>query len=244
MKDLQYYRQESSVFTGNDGVITVRDLLKWASREFVTIDDLAHEGYILLAERMRNQSDRDFVKKIIEKHCKLQIDVEAHYIKYFEDHLSGLFDLNSDQLLSELGMRSLIVTKTLKKLAVLVHKCYMNKEPVLLVGETGCGKTTICQLLALHMNRKLFAINVHQNTETSDFIGCMRTKRDKISNIENLNKLISSIVSHLHANSSELEEIRARISDEEESLKIPVKEYSKILKTLKHINNQDKKDEI
>jgi len=68
MKDLQYYRQETSVFSGNDSVITVRDMLKWASRYTETIEDIAHEGYILLAERMRQKADKDFVKSIIEKH--------------------------------------------------------------------------------------------------------------------------------------------------------------------------------
>ena len=244
MQDLQFFRSESSTFRGNDSIITVRDLLKWASRDFITVEDLLHEGYILLAERMREASDRAFVKKIIEKGRNIKLDMDGHYEKYFNQHLSGLFDLNSDDLLEELGMKSVIVTKTLKKLAVIVHKCYMNKEPVLLVGETGCGKTTICQLLALHMNRKLFSINVHQNTETSDFIGCMRTKRDKISNIENLNKLILEIIEDLNSGTKELEEIKSQISDKLNALKISVKKYSKILKILKHINNQDKKEEI
>lgn len=236
MKDLQFYRQEASVFRGNDSVITVRDLLKWASRYTVTLDDIAHEGYILLAERMRDTADKEFVKKIIEKHCRLKIDIDTYYNQYFDLHLSGLFDLDSDKLIDEIGVKSVIVTKTLKKLAVLVHKCLMNKEPVLLVGETGCGKTTICQLLAIHLQQKLFAINVHQNTETSDFLGCMRTKRDKISNIEALNKLILEIISLLQSESEELAEIETNLSSPSDSLKVPVKEYTKILRTLKQMN--------
>jgi midasin len=117
----------------------------------------------------------------------------------------------------------------------------MNKEPVLLVGETGCGKTTICQLLALHLQQKLFAINVHQNTETSDFIGCMRTKRDKISNIESLNKLILEIISLLELDSEELpeelSEVKSNVSSSSTALLIPAKEYTKILRTLKQVNN-------
>ena len=57
---------------------------------------------------------------------------------------------------------------------VIVHKCLVNKEPALHVGETGWGKTTICQLLSIYMKLKLYTINMHQNTETSDFIGWMR----------------------------------------------------------------------
>ena len=52
-----------------------------------------------------------------------------------------------------------------------------HKEPALLVGETGCGKTSVCQLLALLHGQKLRILNCHQHTETSDFIGGFRPTR-------------------------------------------------------------------
>lgn len=45
------------------------------------------------------------------------------------------------------------------------------REPVLLVGETGGGKTTVCQLLSIMRRSKLHILNCHQYTETSDFLG-------------------------------------------------------------------------
>jgi midasin len=78
----------------------------------------------------------------------------------------------------KLGIPKLVVSRQLRRLAVLVHKCLQNKEPVLLVGETGCGKTTLCQVFAALNEQQLFSINCHQNTETSDFIGCMRTRKN------------------------------------------------------------------
>jgi midasin (ATPase involved in ribosome maturation) len=45
-----------------------------------------------------------------------------------------------------------------------VGRCLEHKEPVLLVGETGCGKTTVCQLYAALLNRKLHMLNCHQVT--------------------------------------------------------------------------------
>lgn len=45
------------------------------------------------------------------------------------------------------------------------------REPVLLVGETGGGKTTVCQLLSDKLGLKLHILNCHQYTETSDFLG-------------------------------------------------------------------------
>jgi hypothetical protein len=50
---------------------------------------------------------------------------------------------------------------------------------VLLVGETGCGKTTICQIIALLRFQHLRIMNCHQNTETSDFLGSLRPIRGK-----------------------------------------------------------------
>jgi len=84
----------------------------------------------------------------------------------------------------------MIVTQQLTRLAVLVHKCLRNREPVLLVGETGCGKTTLCQVFANLHKQTLFSINCHQNTETSDFIGCMRTRK----NLEQAQKKLEEAV--------------------------------------------------
>lgn len=44
-------------------------------------------------------------------------------------------------------------------------------EPVLLVGETGTGKTTVVQQVAKMMNKKLTVINVSQQTESGDLLG-------------------------------------------------------------------------
>lgn len=57
------------------------------------------------------------------------------------------------------------------RLYFLVERCYKLREPVLLVGETGGGKTTVCQLLSIILGSKLHILNCHQYTETSDFLG-------------------------------------------------------------------------
>jgi midasin len=76
---------------------------------------------------------------------------------------------------------------------VLVYKCLINKEPVLLVGETGVGKTVLCQVFATIVTElPLFAINCHQNTETSDFIGCMRTRKNLKQTQDKLVELIEA----------------------------------------------------
>ena len=45
------------------------------------------------------------------------------------------------------------------------------EEPVLLVGETGIGKTTVVQQLAESLGHKLIAVNLSQQSEVSDLLG-------------------------------------------------------------------------
>lgn len=98
-----------------------------------------------MGERSRNLQDKEFIKKTIETTLRCKIDEEAFYDTYFETHQ---LDKAFQDMSSTLGIPRLIVSRQLKRLAVLVHKCLRTKEPVLLVGETGCGKTTLCQVFA------------------------------------------------------------------------------------------------
>lgn len=44
-------------------------------------------------------------------------------------------------------------------------------EPVLLVGETGTGKTSCVQEIAKLQGKKLHVFNMNQNTDSSDLLG-------------------------------------------------------------------------
>lgn len=75
----------------------------------------------------------------------------------------------------------IVWTRSMRRLFVLIALAFRNNEPVLLVGETGCGKTTVCQKIADALSRPLRTLNAHQNTETADIIGAQRPIRDKAS---------------------------------------------------------------
>ena len=48
---------------------------------------------------------------------------------------------------------------------------------------SSCGKTTICQVFAALQKKKLYAVNCHLHTETSDFLGGLRpARREKNTN--------------------------------------------------------------
>lgn len=74
--------------------------------------------------------------------------------------------------------QNIVWTYNMRQLAVLTAKAMHFKEPVLLVGETGGGKTTVCQLIADNNEQKLLTVNCHMHMESSDFIGGLRPVRD------------------------------------------------------------------
>lgn len=130
---------------------------------------LADNGYMLLAERVRKDDEKLAVKKVIESVMKVKIDETALYSPEATPEYQLVMKLESD----------VVWTKAMRRLYSLVAHSLRNNEPVLLVGETGCGKTTVCQLLAEAFRKSLQIVNAHQNTETGDIIGAQRPIRNR-----------------------------------------------------------------
>jgi midasin len=205
-KELSNLRQENRMFE-QKSFATLRDLFRWALRRADTIDELALNGFMLLAERVRKPEERDKVKSVIEKVLSLkgprvQIDENAIYS-----------DLNSAEIaMYRRNSRSheVVWTKSMKRLFVLVAHALRNNEPILLVGETGCGKTTVCQMLAETFRKELFIVNAHQNTETGDLIGSQRPIRNRASMESQLREQLSSI---LHSSGVDVDSLGNRVEN-------------------------------
>ena len=168
-KKLSLLRQSERLFEQRNGFATLRDLFRWAFRDADDRDQLAINGFQLLAERVRNHVERMTVKAVIEDVMRVKIDD------------SRLYDIRSLQpfgVVPEAGLQGITLTRSARRLLVLVTQALKNNEPVLLVGETGSGKTTICQVIAHMMKTQLHTVNAHQNMETSDLIGCQRPVRN------------------------------------------------------------------
>lgn len=176
-QELSTLRQENRLFEQRS-FATLRDLFRWAQRKADTIQDLANNGYMLLAERVRKEEERVAVKRVMESVMskngpKVTIDV----VKLFdEDAWSGIARLTKKDAGTGDGV---VWTRAMRRLFVLVAHALRNNEPVLLIGETGCGKTTVCQLLADEYKNQLHIVNAHQNTETGDLIGAQRPIRNR-----------------------------------------------------------------
>jgi midasin len=136
MNSLRQRRSKSGVFLGKDGFITPRDLLRWAERGASSKVDLAREGYMLLAERLRTEEEKLYVREELETQIKVKIDLDSFYYGdmsqarvLMEKFLSEEANATSRHLFS-----SIAPTKSLLRLVTLVLRCIEQKEPVLLVG--------------------------------------------------------------------------------------------------------------
>ncbi len=78
-KQLSRLRQEGRVFEQKNSFATLRDLFRWSLREGDLRQDIADNGFMLLAERVRNPDERMEVKRIIEEVFKVQIKPELLY---------------------------------------------------------------------------------------------------------------------------------------------------------------------
>ncbi|RMY02025.1 hypothetical protein D0868_08182 [Hortaea werneckii] len=173
-RELSVLRQENRLFE-QKSFATLRDLFRWALRPNDTIEQLAANGFMLLAERVRKPEERQALKEILEKVMsrngpRVVIDESALYSQDSPE-IRQFTDSSPNQ--------GVVWTKAMRRLYVLVSRAIQNNEPVLLVGETGCGKTTVCQMLADALKQRLHTVNAHQNTETGDLIGSQRPVRNR-----------------------------------------------------------------
>ncbi|KAF8073543.1 midasin nuclear AAA ATPase [Lyophyllum atratum] len=172
--ELQKRRQSSRVFESKQGFATLRDLFRWAGRDAVGYQELAENGYMLLAERARREDDKVVVKEVIESIMNVKIDEGVMYNIHRPDvdvasFLGCPLPTSSD----------VIWTNAMQRLFTLVSRALRFNEPVLLVGETGAGKTSVCQVFADSTSQRLHGLNCHQNTETADLIGGLRPLRNR-----------------------------------------------------------------
>ncbi|KAM9966569.1 hypothetical protein ACTFIR_006789 [Dictyostelium discoideum] len=194
MKELQLNRQGSNqVFAGKHGAITFRDLFRWAERQPSSYEELGIAGYQLLAERLRKDEEKLIIKQVIEKHLKIKLDIESIYSCDDKPEFVKLLQLlseNDSELSKSNHLEKIVWTRSMKRLFSLV-------EPILLVGETGCSKTTICQLYSILNKQKLHILNCHQHTETADFIGGLRPVRGRDQVLSKLYSLVKQYFNQL-----------------------------------------------
>lgn len=111
-----------------------------------------------------NYSDNNFSEKNSNKKNRLDDIQRYEYLKYM--HFG----------------------KTTSRLICLLLKCFKYKESALLIGETGCGKTTCCELLSFVENIKLNILNCNESTDIYDMIGSLKFVKNTKEHLEKLKK--------------------------------------------------------
>ena len=166
-KKLSILRQSSRLFEQRHSFATLRDLFRWALRKADDRSQLATNGYMLLAERIRELGEKRAVKGVIEEVMKVNLDESTLYSPAMVQQ--GVHDMP----------RGVVWTSAASRLAVLILKAIENNEPVLLIGETGGGKTQIFQTISHMLGKPLQIVNAHVNLETGDLIGAQRPIRNR-----------------------------------------------------------------
>lgn len=198
-KDLQKIRSSEKVFSRKEGFMTIRDLIKWGSRQINDYIDLAYEGFFVIAEKIRSEEEKLTIKKVIEKylfkHTKQHLDFDKYYFNYCQKVFSVCFD---NKKMKEIYKNQIHLNKSTMRLLTLIDKSIKNKEPVLLIGETGCGKTIISEFLAEYYNLKMRTISCHENLDISDFLGSLRSVYGREEKMNAIKKMIYSIFEKLN----------------------------------------------
>jgi midasin len=252
MSELSVRRQQSSLFQGKLGSVTTRDLIKWGKRCPLSPAAVARDGFMLLAERLRDDAERAAVQVVLEKVCGVKIDPASLY-EEMDGGEGGEEDgekrgknkgasrcdalmtgpgegvVSASRELRELcalqaslrsqgrrieGIAGVAITSAMKRMWVLTSRCIQHNEPVLLVGTTGCGKTTVCQLLASRRNQRLVILNCHQSSETSDIIGGLRPVRNRQRLLSDAVASLQGALAHISALRPLLEPARCEGVDE------------------------------
>ncbi|CAG2222307.1 MDN1 [Mytilus edulis] len=183
--------QEESVgkFLSHDGrLISTRDLMTWCRRIAVDFDLsstatanlVLQEGLDCFVSCLSSPQKRLLVAEAIG--AKLNITkVKAEYycskykpeVKITQNKYNvgrAVLQKSDDYVLSR-SHSTFSFTRQSSSLLEKVAVSVMSSEPVLLVGETGTGKTSSVQYLAQQLGHTLKVVNMNQQSDSSDLLG-------------------------------------------------------------------------
>lgn len=173
-------------FVKNGRMISTRDLFKWCARATIDFDVSSQNSALKVLQDAIDIFCCSYSNVEERINLAIQISTKMGIInekgKYFCKEYKPNVCLNVDELLAGRGQLQRQNDYVPKKIrfcftrpsACLLERvmcCIMHKEPVLLVGETGTGKTSSLQYLANTIGRKLIVINMNQQSDSADLLG-------------------------------------------------------------------------
>ena len=100
---------------------------------------MADHGYFVLGTRCRTPHDEREVINVLEQKLQRKINVDL------------LFGQNSPFMPNIVIPQQIVLTAQLRRTLILCSEAWKCDEPVLLVGDTGCGKTSAVHLFVLYL---------------------------------------------------------------------------------------------
>lgn len=157
-------------------LITLRDLFKWSNRAPTTVEEVYVAGMNIIYERQRVEDDRRCVSGVFEEVFEGQ-RTEC-YVQRMAQSAAGvdgdMDDVNigdASVIVERLYIGDFVFTDSFKRLVNLMVSAWKNREPILIIGETGIGKTKMCDIVSSAFRTKLTTLSMHRGIESSDFIG-------------------------------------------------------------------------
>ncbi|PIO54429.1 ATPase family protein, partial [Teladorsagia circumcincta] len=86
---------------------------------------------------------------------------------------SKLFAMDSPYMPRYIDAKGIVMTLGMRRMLVMTEQAWLRNEAVLMVGETGGGKTSLAQAVG---KGALLTINCHERTETADLLGRLRPR--------------------------------------------------------------------
>lgn len=182
MSELQINRKTTA-----KSAFTLRDLFRWGNRYTYAntklINDnrydwnqhLVDEGYLVLSSKIRHDNEIEIIENALFNHFRKKITIENLFSLH--ENTSMVTKSLLQKIADHPQYNNIVWTENICRMAILTGKALEFNEPVLLVGPTGCGKTTICQILSDISLKQLRILNCHMHTEGADFLGGLRPYR-------------------------------------------------------------------
>lgn len=192
LQTTEAFSESNVVALRGSRLISTRDLLKWCSRAVVGFNVSSPESALKVLQDALDiftysvssiEHRLELAKKVGT--CLGIVETKSEfYCKHYKPNVS----LNPTAL--EVGRAKIlrkekspetvdfdtkqVVFSFTRQSACLLEKiacCIASNEPVLLVGETGTGKTSSIQYLARQTGHKLTVINMNQQSDSADLLG-------------------------------------------------------------------------
>ncbi|KMV65714.1 AAA ATPase [Encephalitozoon cuniculi EcunIII-L] len=172
-----------------NALITLRDLFKWSGRIPTCMDEVCFLGMSMIYERQREPEDRvrvgqvfseSFGEASVERYKKVIAGKEE---KCEGERMAGKCDVTLREaflVIEKLYAGNFVLTDTFRRLINLMILAWESKEPILIVGETGIGKTKACDIASSVFKTRLITLSMHRGIESSDFIGSFVFENSKI----------------------------------------------------------------